>query len=79
MITQVRRVCANPVCSCEPSEGGCSPWCRAFDRPAGEQCRCGHEGCAVAPARGVPPRADSARDARRGEPADGPASNSDPG
>jgi hypothetical protein len=54
VITAVQRLCANPACPCGPSDGGCSPWCRALDRPAGEWCRCGHEACAPAPARGVP-------------------------
>lgn len=54
VITAVQRLCANPACSCEPSDGGCSAWCRALDRPAGEWCRCGHDGCAPAPARQVP-------------------------
>ena len=50
MITAVRPLCPNPACSCEPSDGGCSPWCRALDRPAGEWCRCGHDGCTSVPA-----------------------------
>lgn len=54
MIAPIRRPCANPACSCEPSDGGCSPWCLALDRPAGEWCRCGHEACAPTAARGLP-------------------------
>ncbi len=53
MITVVHRPCANPACSCEPSDGGCSPWCRALDRPAGERCRCSHDDCEQVPVRGV--------------------------
>jgi hypothetical protein len=64
MTPAVRRTCANPACSCEASDGGCSPWCRAMDRPAGEWCRCGHESCAPAPALGGLPGRPAPVDSR---------------
>jgi hypothetical protein len=54
VITAIQGICPNPACSCDVP-GGCSPWCRALDRPAGERCRCGHESCAPAPARRAAP------------------------
>jgi hypothetical protein len=64
VITAIQDLCPNPACSCEASGGGCSPWCRALDRPAGERCRCGHESCAPATARGVPSAGPARVDAR---------------
>jgi hypothetical protein len=75
VIPAIRRSCANPACSCEPWDDGCSPWCRAVDRPAGESCRCGHDECVPVPGRGVesawpgePGWPDRTRTARAGEP-----------
>jgi CBS domain-containing protein len=52
--TGVSRLCTNPGCSCESADGGCSPWCRAADRPGGERCRCGHGFCVPVLTRRMP-------------------------
>jgi hypothetical protein len=39
--------CANPACSCVPTEKGkyCSPHCEALGGKTEVICQCGHPGC----------------------------------